>query len=103
MSIKPVKVKRDEYGHFYHPNMPEWDEGTTRKEVDDWANKNNVTIGTVMMDSDMDDEEFIERWFDEGLCDCTPWEPSIPDNAFLLGIYDTEDGPCAMFAIRVAA
>ncbi|MCE2571660.1 hypothetical protein [Motilimonas eburnea] len=97
--IQPVEVVRDENGFFFHPELPNWDEGTTPEEFEQWRQANNVSLLTVSMENSYDDD-FVEAWFNGEVNDCTPWQPFVDvANAFILTINDTEDGPCAVFAV----
>ena len=99
MQIKPVKVNRVK-GFWSHPDLPteEWGEVITRTEFDVFQHKNCIKVHIVEMDDD-GPERFVDEWYEDGLDDCTPWEPTPPtNNSFLLSIHDTEDGPVAWFA-----
>lgn len=101
MSIKPVKVERDQDGYWVHPDFPEWDEGTGRDVIDKWFNDNGIRFEIDMFeDSDTASEELKDRYFEHGECDISEWNPSCnAEHAFLLSIHDTEDGPVAVFAV----
>jgi len=45
-------------------------------------------------------EELCDKWFGGGVADCKQWEPSKPEGEgwFILGIWDTEDGPACYWA-----
>lgn len=88
--IQPVEVVRDCDGFWTHPDFPLWDEGTPASEVHKWCDDNDLSLLIIHMEND-----------DEGICNCTPWEPTHPDNSFLLSIHDTEDGPVAIYGARL--
>jgi hypothetical protein len=99
MKIRAIEVIRDK-GFWTHPDLPieEWGERLTREEFEAFEEKNNFKVSFVEMDDDAP-LEFVNQWFDEGLDDCSPWKPTPPsEEAFLLSIHDTEDGPVAWFA-----
>lgn len=97
--IKTAPVIRDDYGYWTHPDLPVWDEGTTREQIDAWAKENNGTIVVELMDSDAP-EEVSDRYFECDEADCSYWYPHCSkEGNFLLSIHDTEDGPIAMFFV----
>lgn len=97
--IKPSEVIR-ERGFWTHPEFPDFGETVSFKsgEFKDWMDDNEITVVVVPMECDVDIEKF-DAWYSEGVCDCSFWNPSPPsENAFLLSIHDTEDGPYAWWA-----
>jgi hypothetical protein len=46
-----------------------------------------------------DNSVLADQWYDAALDDCSGWSPAPPagEGWLLLEIYDTEDGPYAMF------
>lgn len=98
-TIKPAPVVRDDCGYWTHPDLPVWDEGTTREQIDAWAKENNGTIVVELMDGDAP-EEVSDRYFECDVADCSYWYPHCSKAGnFLLSIHDTEDGPIAMFFV----
>lgn len=90
---------RDENGHVQHPDMEGigWDEFDMQPQLRaiGWAST------AVSFESDASDE--AQARYDEGNSpDCSYWTPSRPagDGWLLAAIYDTEDGPVAMFVRR---
>lgn len=101
MTIQPEQISRDEYGFWTHSQFPDFDgrEIITKEEWDQWCAENNITTNVVHFEYDAP-EELQDEWYEDGLCDCNKWEPTKPvDNAFLLSLHDTDDGPIAIFAI----
>ncbi|MEX3764501.1 hypothetical protein [Paraburkholderia phenoliruptrix] len=92
--LAPRAIARDENGWLWHPDYPVCDEGT---RADRLLEAFGIETAFVGMESDSPD--FAERWHEEGLTDCSEWTPTPPagDGWLLLEIYDTEDGPYAMF------
>lgn len=92
--LTPREIKRDESGWLWHMDYPVCDEGT---RADKFLEAFGIETSFVSMESDLPD--FAERWHEEGLTDCSKWMPTPPagDGWLLLEIYDTEDGPYAMF------
>jgi hypothetical protein len=92
--LAPRETFRDDHGWLAHPDVPVCDEGT---RVDKFLEAFGIETRFRSMESDLPD--LHERWCDEGLDDCSEWTPTRPegDGWLLLEIYDTEDGPYAMF------
>jgi hypothetical protein len=96
--IKKVEVNRDSDGFWTHPDLPDWGETISRSEFEAWEAENQIKTKFVYMDGDAE-QSFVDEWFEDGICDCSPWIPTFPsDSAFLLSIHDTEDAPVAIFA-----
>jgi len=91
--MKEVKIKRDERGFWTHPNLPKWDEGTTLDEARAWFANYGLTCDLVLMEG-----EIADKWGAGEINSCADWEPEMPADAFLVDIYDTEDGVVAMYA-----
>ncbi|WP_342345782.1 hypothetical protein [Shewanella dokdonensis] len=97
--IKPADIIRDNDGLWTHPDLPEWDEGTTKEQVDAWASENGGTIHVEWMDGNAP-QELTDRYFEVGEPDCSYWYPCCnKEGNFLLSIHDTEDGPVALFFV----
>jgi hypothetical protein len=92
--LAPRETFRDDHGWLAHPDVPVCDEGT---RVDKFLEAFGIETRFRSMESDLPD--LHERWCDEGLDDCSEWTPTRPegDGWLLFEIYDTEDGPYAMF------
>jgi len=92
--LTPRNIVRDENGWLWHPDYPVCDEGT---RADRFLEAFGIETAFVGMESDA--PELAERWHEEGLTDCSEWTPTPPagDGWLLLEIYDTEDGPYALF------
>lgn len=90
--IGPVKVERDSLGYWLHPEYPLND-----IDLKQWHDDENISQTAIWLEDD--NEEISERYC-EGDADVSDWNPTKPcDNAFLLFICDTDDGPLAVFAI----
>ncbi|OCH31806.1 hypothetical protein A6E13_16415 [Aliivibrio fischeri] len=96
--INAVEVERDENGFWTHPHFPNL--GELWKPYKDWAEENNIKFANVWFECDAS-EELEERFYEkEDGSAITEWQPTKPaDNAFLLSIHDTEDGPVAIWAL----
>lgn len=98
--ISPSEVIR-ENGFWTHYDLPDFGERVSfeKGNFKDWLDSNGIRVVIVPMDGDADND-LVKSWFEYGLCDCSFWDPTPPaENAFLLSIHDTEDGPCAWWAI----
>lgn len=100
MSIQPAEVNRDENGYWVHPELPEWDDGTTPTDIESWFSLNNLNYWIDRFeDSATATEEMHEAYYGDGDSGVPDWEPECPvKDSFLLSIHDTEDGPVAVFA-----
>lgn len=93
--LAPREIVRDKDGYLTHPALPICDEDVR-------ADKFLAAFGLESffrhMDGDISPEEY-DRFYDEG-SGCAGWNPTPPDGDgwVLLEIYDTENGPYAMFA-----
>jgi hypothetical protein len=100
--IQPMPVERDEIGLWTHPAWPkDGDEDAIPKS---WFADQGLEAFLVELESD-GPEEIVGQWFEQGLCDCTAWTPSMPPGTgwFVFSIHDTEDGPiCVWVRHKVA-
>lgn len=93
--------KRDKNGWYTHPQCPNWDEGTTKAEQDDWLLQNKFTIDMDRFEFTASDE-LTDAW-GEGLCDCSKWDPKSRNHgAILMSIHDTDDGPVAFYLVPMS-
>jgi hypothetical protein len=92
--LTPREIVRTSDGFLYHPDYPTCDEGTRADKF-----LEAFGIETRFVGAESDSPDFAERWIEEGLTDCSEWIPTPPEGEgwLLLEIYDTEDGPYAMF------
>jgi hypothetical protein len=99
--IKHWPVRRDEYGAFYHPDMPDFDEGDEAK-CKAWIAEQGLEVKMVSLEYHSD-EEVSERYFESGDGAFDYWEPDRPEGEewFCLSIHDTDDGPVCWWARRV--
>ena len=95
--VGPVPVERDENGFWMHPDIP-WDDVPEDESVFPFLEKWGFKGCFATLEDDAP-QEMADRYFDSGDADCSYWNPTPPEDEgwFLAGIYDTEDGPCAMF------
>ena len=94
--IGPVDVVRDEDGYWYHPNIPDFDEDADAWRS--WLEAQGLKVTGSQMDSALESHPY---WEDDA-AHCLGWEPETPsaDGWFLLGIFDTDDGPYVQWARR---
>ncbi|VVM36958.1 hypothetical protein PS631_00079 [Pseudomonas fluorescens] len=95
--IQRVPVERDQDGWWGHPDEPDFEEDCAAFKA--WLVQQGLELKQWHMDSDIGDH----HPYDDGECHCLGWEPECPGPEwFLLGIFDTEDGPCVSWARRKA-
>jgi len=102
--IQPAEVQRDESGYWSHPDVPEFDEGST-SESRAWVAEQGLELACVHLESESDDHPAYIAYFVNEEASCAAWEPPRPSGEgwFMLTIYDDEDGPLCWWARRVAA
>jgi hypothetical protein len=92
--LAPRDIVRDKEGWLSHPDFPDLDEDVNAQE---FLEAFHIEAAFVSMESD--DPTGAARYFAAGEPDCSYWTPTAPDGDgwMLLDIYDTEDGPYALF------
>ena len=94
--IQPVAVVRDGDGWWSHPDMPDFDEDYAALKA--WIAEQRLELQQWHMEADIEGH----HPYDDGACHCLGWSPTAPAREwFLLGIFDSEDGPCVSWARRV--
>ncbi|HIF9260440.1 TPA: hypothetical protein ACX6RA_003547 [Photobacterium damselae] len=100
MHLQPVEICRDEFGYFTHPELPEWDESTKIEEINAWFASKDARYHIDYLEWS-GDEVAIAQYFEQGDPDFSGWHPEAPnDTAVLLAIFDTENGPQAVWAVQ---
>lgn len=97
---------RDEYGMTFHPDLedPRWEHPDLGEEY--LSAEAILAAGFesrhVAFEYDAP-EELLNRYFEDGDAGVSDWEPTSPEGEgwVLVGIWDTEDGPYAMFVRRI--
>ena len=93
--IQPVAVVRDEDGWWDHPDLPDFDEDYAAFKA--WITEQRLVLQQWHMEADIDGH----HPYDDGECHCLGWNPVAPaPEWFMIGIFDTEDGPCVSWARR---
>ncbi|WP_238338572.1 hypothetical protein [Pseudomonas sp. SWRI77] len=94
--IQSVAVERDENGWWHHPGIPDFCGIEDPAPYKAWTAEQGLELKTWDMDADLD----YHPYFD-GEAHCNGWEPESPGPEwFLMGIFDTEDGPHVQWARR---
>ncbi|MGC1549865.1 MAG: hypothetical protein WA777_15190 [Rhodanobacter sp.] len=92
---------RDKNGFTYHPDLDgdRW-QLDAMEEYLDVAKFRAAGFETASIDFEFDaTSELVDSWIESGEPDCSAWNPSTPkgDGWLLIAIYDTEDGPIALY------
>ncbi|UVL02103.1 hypothetical protein [Pseudomonas sp. B21-047] len=94
--IQSVAVERDENGWWHHPGFSDFCGIEDPAPYKAWTAEQGLELKTWDMDADLD----YHPYFD-GEAHCNGWEPESPGpERFLMGIFDTEDGPHVQWARR---
>ncbi|WP_156429864.1 hypothetical protein [Burkholderia sp. FL-7-2-10-S1-D7] len=93
--LTPRAFVRDEYGMLTHPAIPALDEDVNYHT---FFAAFGIESTFVCMETDVDCDAY-ERYVESNDPNCSFWTPSTPagDGWLLLEIYDTEDGPVALY------
>lgn len=93
-TVKREEVVRDSDGQWRHTQLPEFAEADC---LVTWLTRRNLKSCITRMETDLYDHQVED--FEKGRIGIKDWTPvlDIP-NAFLLAIYDTTDGPEALWA-----
>jgi hypothetical protein len=93
--LAPRALVRDEGGYLMHPDLPVLDESV---RIDAFLAAFGLDSSFVGMEWDCPNDDRVDAYFD-GDIDCSWWEPTPPEGGgwVLLEIYDTENGPYALF------
>ncbi|PMP51616.1 hypothetical protein [Vibrio splendidus] len=99
MKIEATKIERCKDGYWTHPELPDMGETVSKAKLEQFETEQGFKVHMVSMESDAE-EKISEAYFEHGDPGCLLWEPTKPsDDAFLLSIHDTEDGPFAWWAV----
>ncbi|MBR8443273.1 hypothetical protein KDW23_01000 [Burkholderia cenocepacia] len=93
--LTPREIVRDQDGMLSHPAVPYLDEDVN---YETFFAAFGIEAAFIHMEDDVDCDTY-DRYFASNSPDCSMWTPSTPqgDGWLLLEIYDTEDGPVALF------
>lgn len=96
--LRPAEVVRNAHGYWTHPDLPDFqgDPDNFRE----WKAAQQLEQRSVWLEAEAVDHPVCVSYFHKGDPDVTDWEPPVPDGDgwFLIGLWDTEDGPVAWFA-----
>ncbi|MBF3825730.1 hypothetical protein ISF98_30850 [Burkholderia pseudomallei] len=89
------EIVRDQDGMLSHPAVPYLDEDVN---YETFFAAFGIEATFIHMEDDVDCDTY-DRYFASNSPDCCTWTPSSPqgDGWMLLEIYDTEDGPVALY------
>jgi hypothetical protein len=97
--IGPAEALRDEDGWWFHPDVPDFEGDEDPAPFYAWIKEQQLEIKQWSMERDLDDHPYWEMR--SGCCGCHGWDPQQPGPEwFLLGIFDTEDGPYVTWVRR---
>lgn len=93
--LTPREIVRDEDGMLSHPAVPYLDEDVN---YETFFAAFGIESAFICMENDVDCDTY-DRYFASNSPNCSMWTPSTPtgEGWLLLEIYDTEDGPVALF------
>ncbi|MEB0226308.1 hypothetical protein [Pseudomonas sp. 10S4] len=99
--IQRLPVQRDDCGLWTHPAWP--DDGEESAILKSWFAEHCLEFSLIELESD-GPEEMVTEYFEQGLVNCTAWEPTMPpgNGWFIFSIHDTDDGPICVWVRRVA-
>jgi hypothetical protein len=93
-------VKRDHNGWWWHPDIPDFGGDEDPAPYHAWLKDQCLEIKQRSMEGDLETHPYWEGT--TGCEGCVGWDPESPGPEwFLLGVFDTEDGPHAHWARRV--
>jgi hypothetical protein len=92
--LTPQAAMRDQHGWLSHLYMPVCDEDVSYKGL-----LSAFGIETTFISMESDDPDMYEAYSESESNDCSAWTPTVPEGPdwILLEIFDTEDGPMALF------
>ena len=102
--IQAVPVVRDADGTFFHPGMPDFDEGDGDL-YKAWLKAQELEVTHANLESENGDHPVYIAYFENGESSHLEWNPAPPEGEgwFTLAIGDTEDGPIWTWARRAGA
>lgn len=95
----PSEVRRDGNGWWWHQGIPDFGGTEDPAPYHEWLTQQGLELREWSMERDLD----VHPYFDGtvGCEGCIGWDPQSPGPEwFLLGIFDTEDGPHVQWARR---
>jgi hypothetical protein len=98
--IQPAEVKRDDFGFWYHPGIPDdVEDGAAFRK---WLEAQGLITFRRDLEDESDEHPTYVKYFEDEDPDVREWnpEPPVGEGWFTLAIFDTEDGPTWMWAMR---
>ncbi|MFS8930982.1 hypothetical protein [Cupriavidus taiwanensis] len=95
--LAPREIRRDANGHVQHPAMPSLGEAVC---IAEFLSAFGLEVDAIAMEDD--DRTAWEQYTEAENTDCSFWNPSTPSGEgwVLLEIFESEDGPSALYARR---
>lgn len=102
--IEAAPVVRDGDGWFWHPDMPEFEEGQ-EDELRAWLATQGLELTYSALDGEDDTHPVYIAYFEQGQVDISDWNPEPPagEGWFTLAIQDSDSGPHWSWARRAPA
>lgn len=104
MKFNKELVHRDDYGSYQHSQLPDFDgaECISEQVFFKWQEEMDFKLVISRMDCEItEDHPAWIHYFKDGDAGFGEWVPESPsENAILLSIHDTEDGPVAWWAVE---
>ncbi len=93
--LTPRAIVRDQHGMLSHPGIPYLDEDVNYQT---FFSAFGIESTFVCMETDVDGDAY-DQYVESNDPNCSFWTPSAPagDGWLLLEIFDTEDGPVALY------
>lgn len=100
--IAVMPPQRDDDGWYWHPGLPEFDEGQCQ-EYRAWLIAQGLETCFDSLESEVDTHPAYVAYYDESACHVRDWncEPPAGEGWFTLSIQDSEDGPQWVWVRRV--
>jgi len=93
-----IVVERDAEGFYWHPDFP-WDEIPEDTNMISYIKSWGYKPYFILLEDD--NPELAKKYFELLEFDINLWTPEHPGKGWFLGaIYDTEDGPVALWMKR---
>jgi hypothetical protein len=100
--IQPMPAQRTDDGWYWHPELPDFDEGECQ-EYKAWLLAQGLETRFHSLESEEDTHPAYVAYYGQDACHVREWfdEPPAGEGWFTLSIHDSEDGPQWVWARRV--